>query len=80
MSYNRNAETQRRLKRRYQSRYRVPIYFDDDKGRWVHYEFRSPKYRKYLKRLCNKRARRDIETYQQRGKYKRNFNFWNELI
>ena len=39
MSYNRNAETQRRLKKAHQKRYRCPIYFDDEKGRYIRYTF-----------------------------------------
>jgi hypothetical protein len=80
MSWNRNAETQRRLKRRYQPRYRNPIYFDEDKNRWIHYEFREPKYRAFCKKLANRRARHSNEYFQAKGKYKRTFNFWNELI
>lgn len=80
MSYNRNAENQRRLKRRYQPRYCNPIYFDDDKGRWMHYELAGRKYRAYCKRQANKRARRSKEYFQAKGKYKRISNFWNELV
>ena len=80
MGYKRNAETQRRLKRRYQPRYCNPIYYDDDKGRWMHYELCGRKYRAYVKRLANKRARRSQECFQAKGKYKRIFNFWNELV
>lgn len=79
MGYNRNAETQRRLKRRYQPRYCNPIYYDNDKGRWMHYELCGRKYRAYAKRLANKRVRRNQECFQAKGKYKRVSNFWNEL-
>ena len=80
MSYNRNAETQRRLKRKYQPRYCNPIYFDEDKGRWICAEYRDRKYRAYCKRQATRRARRSAEAFQEKGKYKRAFNFWNELI
>ena len=80
MSWNRNAETQRRLKRRYQPRYCNPIYFDEDKNRWMHYELAGPKYRAFCKKLANRRARRSKEYFQAKGKYKRTFNFWNELV
>ena len=49
MGYKRNAETQRRLARRYQPRYCNPIYFDEEKGRWLHVEYRDRKYRAYCK-------------------------------
>ena len=80
MSYNRNAENQRRLKRRYQPRYRNPIYFDEEKGRWIHYELAGPKYRKYIKRKASKRARKDVEAYQQKGLYRKKFYIWNEMF
>lgn len=80
MSYNRNAETQRCLKRRYQPRYCNPIYFDDDKQRWVHIEYRGRKYRAFCKKQANRRARHSKETFQEKGKYKRTSNFWNDLI
>lgn len=80
MSYNRNAENQRRLKRRYQPRYRNPICFDEEKGRWIHYELTGPKCRKYIKRKANKRARKDIEVYQQKGMYRKKFYIWNEIF
>lgn len=80
MGYKRNAETQRRLKRRYQPRYCNPIDFDEDKGRWMHYELRGRQYRAYCKKQANRRARRSNECYQEKGKYKRTFNFWNELV
>ena len=80
MSYNRNTETQKRLKRRYQPRYCNPIYFDEEKGRWIHYELRDRHYRAYCKKQSHKRERRYGEVCQQKGKYKRYSNFWNELI
>ena len=80
MSYNRNAETQRRLKKKYRPCYRCPIYFDDEKERWIHYELCGRRYRAYLKRKCNKRVRQTNEVYQQPSKYKRHSNFWNELV
>ena len=80
MSYNRNAETQRRLKRRYQPRYCNPIYFDEDKGRWIKCELRDRHYRAYCKKQAHRRERRTMEVYQQKGKYKRHSNFWNELV
>lgn len=80
MGYQRNAETQRRLKKKYQPRYRNPIYFDEEKGRWMHYELRDRRYRAFCKRLSNRRIRRSNEVYQQKGKYKRHSDFWNDLI
>lgn len=80
MSYNRNAETQRRLKRRYQPRYCNPIYFDEDKGRWMKCEYVGRDCRRMHKRLASKRARKDIEIYQQKGLYRRKNYFWNEMI
>lgn len=80
MGYKRNAETQRRLARRYQPRYCNPIYFDEEKGRWIHVEYRDRKYRAFCKRKANRQARRSKECFQAKGKYKRISNFWNELI
>ena len=80
MSYKRNTETQRRLKRRYQPRYCNPIYFDEEKGRWIKYELCSRHYRAYCKKLAHRRERRCDEVYQQKGKHKRHSNFWNELV
>ena len=80
MGYKRNRETQRRLARRYQPRYCNPIYFDEDKGRWIHYELCGRKWRAYCKRLANKRARHSKESFQQPSKYKRTSNFWNDLV
>lgn len=80
MSYNRNAENQRRLKRRYQPRYCNPIFFDEDKGRWVHYELTGAKHRRYIKRKASKRARQDKEVYQQKRFYRKKFYIWNEMV
>lgn len=80
MGYNRNAETQRRLKRRYQPRYCNPIYFDEEKGRWIHIEYVGRDCRRMHKRLASKRARKDKEVYQQKSLYKRKNYFWNEMI
>lgn len=83
MGYNRNAETQRRLKKAHQSRYRCPIYFDDEKGRYIRYTFgragRTGR-RQMLKKLSSKKIRRSSEIYQEKGKHHRHFDFWWELF
>lgn len=83
MGYNRNAETQRRLKKAHQKRYRCPIYFDDEKGRYVRYTFgragRTGR-RQWLKKQSSKRIRKSTEIYQEKGKHHRHFDFWWELF
>lgn len=83
MGYKRNAETQRRLKRAHQARYRCPIYFDEEKGRYVHYHFGKPNakgVRHYLKKQSSRRIRRSSDIYQEKGKHHRHFDFWWELF
>lgn len=83
MGYKRNAETQRRLKRAYQKRYRTPIYYDEEKGRYIHYHFgkaNTKGVRHVLKKLSSKRIRRSSEVYQEKGKHHRHFDFWWELF
>lgn len=83
MGYKRNAETQRRLKRAHQERYRCPIYFDEEKGRYIHYYFgragRGGR-RQWLKKQSSKRIRQSKEIYQEKGKYHKHFDFWWELF
>ena len=82
MGYNRNAETQRRLKKKYVGHYRVPIYFDEEKGIWrrCYWGKRTKSYRTYLKKQSSRRIRRTSEVYQEKGKHHRHFNYWWELI
>ena len=80
MGHNRNAETQRRLKKKYRPCYCCPIYFDEDKQRWIRCELRDRRYRAFCKRQANRRARHSNEVFQQPSKYKRTSNFWNELV
>ena len=83
MGYNRNAETQRRLKKKCIDRYRVPIYFDEDKGRYIRYTFgkaNAHSHRAFLKRQSRRRIRRSAEVYQEKGKHHRHFDFWWELL
>jgi hypothetical protein len=83
MGYKRNAETQRRLKNKYVDRYRCPIYYDEEKGRYIHYHFGKASakgYRAYVKKQSTRRIRRSAEVYQEKGKHHRHYDFWWELI
>ena len=80
MSYNRNAETQRRLKKKCNPRYRTPIYFDEEKGRYIRCYFRSKGYRAFLKKQSVRKIRHSKETYQEKGRHRRQFDFWWELL
>ena len=83
MGYKRNAETQRRLKNKYVDRYRCPIYYDEEKGRYIrcHFGKASAKgYRAYVKKQSARRIRRSAEIYQEKGKHHRHYDFWWELI
>ena len=82
MGYNRNAETQRRLKKKYVGRYMVPIYFDEEKGIWRRYYWgkRANSYRANLKKQSSRRIRRSGEVYQEKGKHHRHFDYWWELL
>ena len=83
MSWKRNAETQKRLKRAHQKRYRCPIYFDEEKGRYIHYYFgkaNAKGVRHYLKQQSSRRIRRSSDVYQEKGKHHRHFDFWWELF
>lgn len=83
MGWNRNKETQRRLQKAHQQRYRCPIYFDEEKERYIHYYFGKPNKsgrRQWLKRQSNKRIRQNQEVYQEKRKYHRLFDFWWELF
>lgn len=83
MGYKRNAETQRRLEKAYQKRYRCPIYFDDEKGRYIRYTFGKSSakgWRHYLKKQSSRRIRRSSAVYQEKGKHHRHFDFWWELF
>lgn len=82
MGYNRNAETQRRLKKKYQERYLNPIYFDKEKGRYIRYSFgksNAKGYRHWLKKQSTRRIRRSSDVYQEKGKHRRHFDFWWNL-
>ena len=82
MSYNRNAETQRRLKKKYVNRYRVPIYFDEEKGIWRRYYWGKSKnsYNAFLKKQSRRRIRRSKNTYQEKNKHHREFDYWWNLL
>ena len=83
MGYKRNAETQRRLEKAHQKRYRCPIYFDDEKGRYIRYTFgraSAKGSRAYIKKQSSRRIRRCADVYQEKGKHHRHFDFWWELF
>jgi hypothetical protein len=83
MGYNRNAETQRRLKNKYTGRYSVPIYFDEEKGIWRRYYWSrkgKSSYVKYLKKKCSRASRRSKEIYRAKGAYRKEFDYWWELL
>jgi hypothetical protein len=86
MSYQRNIEDKRRLKKLYletKNSCIVGAYYDDKKNRMIRY---SPSDNgnakisttKYLKRQSNKKIRRSCDVFQ-RGGYKKQYDYWWEL-
>jgi hypothetical protein len=82
MGYNRNAETQRRLKNKYTGRYRVPIYFDEEKGIWRRWYWGKGKNSRvaFLKKQSKRRVRRSKEVYKEKNRHHREFDYWWELL
>ena len=82
MGYNRNAETQRRLKNKYVGRYSVPIYFDEEKGIWRRYYWSKHKNGRvaFLKKQSKRRIRRSKEVYMEKNRHHREFDYWWELL
>ena len=84
MGYKRNAETQKRLKQKYNGRYRTPIYFDEEKGIWRRCTFgkaNAKGCRAYYKKQSHRVIRRrDKDTSCSKGGYHKLYDFWWNLL
>ncbi len=83
MSYHRSKERNRRLKKLCDETGFVHgatgAWYDEDKNRYIKYSYGSKKYRKFLKKLSSKKARRykgDIQNCD----YKKTFDYLWKLI
>lgn len=81
MRHNEKMVEKRKLKRTYaatHSRYGSGVWYDDRKQRYVRIYIGSPGYGKFLRRISNKRLRKDKRLYQGSA-YKRIYDYWWEL-
>lgn len=82
MSYRRSRERNRRLKKLYEETkhsYGAGAWYDEDKNRFIKYSCGGKKYKKYLKKLSSKKARR-YKGDMQNCEYKKTFDYWWELF
>ena len=82
MNYHSNRERNRKLKKLYEETkhsYGSGAWFDEDKGRYIKYTCGGRKYKKYLKKLSSKKARK-YKGEMQNCDYKRTFDYWWELL
>ena len=82
MSYRRSRERNRRLKKLYNETkysYGAGAWYDEDKGRYIKYSCGGKNYKKYLKKLCSKKARK-YKGDMQNCDYKKTFDYWWELF
>lgn len=81
MSYRRSKERNIRLKKLYDETkhsYGAGAWYDSDKQRYIKYSCGGIKFKRYLKKLSSKKARR-YKGEMQNCDYKRTFDYWWEL-
>lgn len=82
MGYRRSQERNRRLEKLYEKTkhgYSAGAYYDRDKGRYVRYSCHN----KFLRKLSRKRIRNAEKTdapSRQKGRYKRLYDYWWNLL
>lgn len=81
MSYQRKQEENRRLKKlllETQNNYAAGAYFDEEKQRIIKYSAGGKNCRKFLKKCSNKKVRHSFkeERIQEKGFYKKTFDYW----
>ena len=82
MSYRSSIEDKRRLKKIYsetKNSYGPGVWYDEEKERYIKLDFTST----WLKHYCRKSIRRkmkDNDTFNQKGLYKKYFDYWWELF
>ena len=83
MGYRRSQERNRRLKKLYgdtKNSYGAGAYYDTDKGRDIQYSpRRHTGYAKYLRKISNRKVRRNKDHYNN-GLYRRLYDYWWELL
>lgn len=82
MGYRRSQERNRRLKKLYnetKNSYGAGAWYDEEKGRYIKYSCGGRKYKKYLKKISSKKARK-YKGDMRHCDYKRTFDYWWELF
>ena len=83
MAYKQAQERKKRLLKTYQKTkhsYGSGVWFNDRKGFYVRYSAsRTPGYTKYLRRLSNRKVRRNKDFYNY-GSYRKLYDYWWTLF
>lgn len=82
MSYRRKQEENRRLKRLYNKTkcsYRAGVYYDEQKGRFIHYSCHNEKTKTRCRRITRRRLKEE-ESFCKGCKYKKLYDYWWEIL
>ena len=82
MSYQRCQERKKRITNLRKNG--GPAWFSEEKNRWVQFSWHD--YNRYLKKHCRRQTRRTLNRKgedfisQQKSNYKKEYDYWNELV
>lgn len=83
MSYKRAQERNRRLKKLYdktKNSYGAGVWFSERKNRYIRYSCHNEWLKTHTRRTTRRRIKQNNDFYQKGNLYKKNYDYWWELL
>lgn len=82
MSYQRSREDKRRLKKTYEetkNEYGPGVWYDEKKKRYIRLDFTSSWLKTHCRHMIRRRLKKS-DSFNEKGLYKKYFDYWWELF